>query len=266
MSKLTTSTSVCWLVRNAVRTAVLGSVAVSCLAANADHSVIDTLKSKLDARFPNAKIERIQESSWPGVYEIYAGGQIVYADATGDRMLVGNMMDTSTRKNLTEQRLEELTRVDFNSLPFDQAIKIVKGDGSRQLAVFEDPKCPFCHEIEKTFESVDNVSIYVFLYPIESLHSGATDIARDIWCAPDKAAAWQNWMHDKKAPPEQPDCKDAPIDNIQTLAGKLRVTGTPTLFFMDGSRIPGSVSLTKLESELVARSTQHSAVAQSVHP
>jgi thiol:disulfide interchange protein DsbC len=229
--------------------AMLSALYAAALPAADD--VAATLQKTLAARFPDIKVERIGPSILPGLYEIVTPSEIVYSDAAGDHLVLGQIVDVKTRENLTQQRWNEINRMDFSALPFQQAIKLVKGEGRRKLAIFEDPFCPFCQELERGLETLDDVTIYIFLYPLEGLHPGASEAARDIWCASDPAAAWSNWMLDRKAPPEAK-CTETPIESLTALGEKLRINSTPTLFFPDGSRIPGALAIDKLEAKISA--------------
>ena len=71
---------------------------------------------------------------------------------------------------MTEERIAELGKIDVKSLPLNQAIKYVKGKGERTLYIFSDPDCPYCQRLEQNMVGVDNVTVYVFLYPLTSLH------------------------------------------------------------------------------------------------
>lgn len=229
---------------------VLSAMYAAALPAADDVSA--TLQKTLTARFPDIKVERVGPSVLPGLYEVVTPTEIVYADAKGEHLVLGQIMDVTTRQNLTEQRWNEINKVDFNSLPLQQAIKLVKGQGRRKVAIFEDPFCPYCQELEHGLEKLDDVTIYIFLYPLEGLHPGASAAARDIWCASDPAAAWSDWMLNKKAPLEAANCKDTPIEPLAALGEKLRINSTPTMFFPDGSRLPGAVALDKLENKIDA--------------
>jgi thiol:disulfide interchange protein DsbC len=225
------------------------------LAADSKPDTAATIKQNLESRFPGAHVVEVQPSAMPGLYEIYMGDQIVYTDASADYLLMGPLVDTQTRQNLTEERMNERGKIDFHTLPFDQAIKIVKGNGSRQFAVFSDPDCPFCQQLEQSLLSVNDVTMYVFLFPIASLHPQATAKAHAIWCSSDRVQAWNHWMHEKKLPPAGTTaCKDDPINALQKLGDKLRVNSTPTLFFADGRRVAGSMPTPELEKLLAAAS------------
>jgi thiol:disulfide interchange protein DsbC len=193
----------------------------------------------------------VQPSPVPGVYEVFVGDGIIYSDADADYLFLGPLVDAHTRQNLTDARMNELGRIDFHSLPFDRAIKVVKGNGSRQFAVFSDPDCPFCLQLEKSLVSVNDVTMYVFLFPIASLHPQAPPKARAIWCAKDRAQAWTQWMHEKKLPSSGA-CSGDPIDELQRLGDKLHISATPTIFFADGRKIAGAITTEQIEKQLAA--------------
>lgn len=230
--------------------AALFLVAVGLMAPlHADEAAVrDRLKQTLESRFP-IKVDAVEPSPLPGVYEVISGHQIAYADATGDYLLVGRLMDTRTRHDLSAEHLDARDSIDFHALPFDKAIRIVKGNGARQLAIFADPDCPYCQQLEKDLRSVPDVTIFVFLLPLEHLHPNATAHAHAIWCAPDRGAAWTGWVIDRKAPPSA-NCADDPISGIESLAQSLRIDATPTLFLQNGHRIGGEVPLEELQKLL----------------
>jgi thiol:disulfide interchange protein DsbC len=207
------------------------------------------LQKTLAERFPDIKVERVGPSVLPGLYEVVTPGEIVYADASGDHLILGQIMDVKTRENLTQQRWNELNKIDFAALPFQHAIKIVKGQGRRKLAIFEDPFCPYCQELERGLHTLDDVTIYIFLFPLEGLHPGATKAANEIWCARDRVAAWSDWMLNKK-PPAEASCENNPVASVVALGEQLRINSTPTMFFPDGSRVPGAIAMDKLENKL----------------
>jgi thiol:disulfide interchange protein DsbC len=210
-----------------------------------------SLKQTIESRYPGSHVLDVQPSAIPGVFELFMGDQIVYSDAAGDYLMVGAMVDTQTKQNLTEARLNEHGKIDFSVLPVDRAIKIVKGNGSRKFAVFSDPDCPFCQQLEKTLLSVTDITMYVFLYPIASLHPQAPAKAHTIWCAADRQQAWNQWMQEKKLPPAKT-CSNDPIDALQKLGDSLHINSTPTLFFVNGRRIAGAIPAAELEKDLAA--------------
>ena len=227
----------------------VAAAALGC-SAQADQTT-DRLKATLQSRLgSDASIKGIAKSPIAGLYEVNLGTQIIYSDANGDYLLLGDLVDSKTRRNLTDARLSDLNRIDFASLPFADAVKVVKGNGSRKIAVFSDPNCPYCHQLETTLKSVDNVTVYTFLYPVLSPDSTAK--AKSIWCSSDRAKAWESWMLDRRAPRAAGTCDTAAIDSNLSLGAKMNVNGTPTIFLADGRRLPGAVQADRLDRELNA--------------
>lgn len=214
------------------------------------------IKKTLDSRFPGTTVTGVQPSPLPGLYEVYVGGKIYYSDASADHVIVGgSIIDTRTKTDLTDARQQELGTIDFKSLPFDKAIKIVHGNGARQLAAFEDPDCPFCQKLEHELATIKDTTVYVFLFPIDTLHPQASKHAHEIWCAPDRAAAWTNWLTQKKPPPAPAGaCQKDPTGELAKLGDKLFIDGTPTMFLANGHRVGGAIPADELEKLLVASS------------
>jgi thiol:disulfide interchange protein DsbC len=226
---------------------MLGASSMAGAAGPPDVAAV--IRKNLESRFPGAHVLDVSPAEVPGLYEVYLGDQIVYSDAAANYILVGQMIDTQSKSNLTEARMDDHAKIDFNSLPLQQAIKIVKGDGSRKFAVFSDPDCPYCRQLEQTLVAIDNYTMYVFLYPIATLHPQAPSKAHAIWCAPDRAQAWNQWMHEKKLPPAK-SCSGDPVDALQQLGDKLRVNSTPTMYMANGRRIAGAIPLAELEKAI----------------
>lgn len=208
-----------------------------------------TIRKNLGERIPNLpKIDEITKSPMPGLYEVRIGGtDIVYTDAEGNFLIQGNLIDTRQRRNLTEERIEKLTAIDFGALPVKDAFTIVRGDGKRKLAVFEDPNCGYCKRFEADLQKVNNVTIHMFLLPI--LGKDSMEKSKNIWCAKDRAKAWTDWMLRDIMPPAAT-CDTSALTRNVELSKKYKITGTPTLVFADGSRVPGAISAAQLEKLL----------------
>jgi thiol:disulfide interchange protein DsbC len=232
----------------ATATALAAMLGVGC-SAQADQTT-DKIKSTLESRMGDATIKSIDKTPIPGLYEVNLGTQIVYSDATGNYVLLGDLVDTRNSKNLTEARMSEINKIDFAKLPLENAVKVVKGNGSRKIAVFSDPNCPYCKQLETTLKSIDNVTVYTFLYPVLSPDSTAK--SKSIWCSKDRGMTWESWMLDHKAPSTAATCDTTAIDKNLKLGRSMNVTGTPTVFLADGKRLPGAVPADRLEKELSA--------------
>lgn len=211
-----------------------------------------TLRATVEGRFPGTHVLDVRPSHIPGLFELFLGDQIVYSDATGKYLLIGPMVDTETKENLTNTSMDERGRIDFKTLPLNEAIKVVKGNGSRVFAVFSDPDCPYCQQLEKSLLSVNDYTMYVFLFPIAALHPQAPMKAHAIWCAADRPQAWRGWMQEKKLPATKT-CSGDPLDSVQKLGDTLHVNSTPTLFFANGTRLAGALPAADLEKKLAAK-------------
>ena len=208
-----------------------------------------TIRKNLSERIPQLpKIEEVSRTPMAGLYEVRLNGnEIYYSDADGNFLIQGNLIDTKSRRNLTEEREAKLGAIDFASLPVKDAIHIVRGNGKRKLAVFEDPNCGFCKRFERDLAKVDNVTIYLFLYPI--LGQDSSDKSRNVWCAKDPAAAWAQVMGEGRIA-NAAACDTSAIARNVEFGRKFKITGTPTLVAQDGARVPGAINTQQIEKLL----------------
>jgi len=221
---------------------------------------VAAIKKVLEQKFPGAEIRGITKTNYFGLYEVQFDDRIVYTDAKVKYVVLGAVYDTDTKTNLTEERQRKLNRVNVATLPLDLAIKKVKGTGERTLYVFSDADCPFCHKLEDEMKTVDNVTIYTFLYPIDTLHPDAARKSRMIWCAPDRQKAWDDFFASGALPDNKGDC-DNPVAKTAELGAKFRVSATPTLVFADGSVMPGALPSDRIEAELKTADAEAKKVA-----
>ena len=206
------------------------------------------IRKALTERIPQLSgIDEVRTTPMKGLYEVRIGTDLFYTDAQANYLIQGELIDTKARRNLTEDRINTLTAVDFKALPLQDAFTIVRGKGERKLAVFEDPNCGYCKRFEKDMQSIDNVTVHLFLYPILSPESA--EKSNNIWCAKDRNAAWQDYMLRDKTPPAA-NCDTTALQRNLALGRKHKITGTPTLIFADGSRVPGAVSAKEVEKRL----------------
>ena len=226
---------------------IVKSLLLFCLCVSAAWADEASVKKGLTAKFPGSSIKSIVKTPFAGLYEVYMDGDLLYTDDKVGYLFLGNLIELKSKRNLTEESMQKLTKVQFDTLPLDSAIKVVKGNGKRKIAVFSDPDCPFCKRFEAELKSVNDITIYTFLFPIEGLHGGATDKAKAIWCAPDRVKAWQDWIVEGIAPKNPGTCA-TPLEKIAELAGKLGIRGTPTIIMGDGRRVPGMVPAAQLET------------------
>jgi thiol:disulfide interchange protein DsbC len=225
---------------------------ISLLACSSAFAQEALIRKNLAERMPNfPKIDEINKTPIPGIYELRVGTEVLYADEHGSYLIQGSLIDTKTRANLTEARLSKLSAIDFASLPLKDSVVIKQGNGARKMAVFVDPNCGYCKRFERDLVSLKDVTIYTFLYPI--LGPDSTVKSRDIWCAKDNAKVWRAWMVDSVTPPKNiGNCDTAALDRNLELGQKHRVQGTPAVVFEDGTRVPGAMPLEQVEKNLAA--------------
>lgn len=232
------------------RTAI-AAILLSCTAAA--WAKPDALTAELSARLApvlnNMPVEKVTPTTHAGLYEVLTPGGIIYTDKAGSFIVFGTMVDTATKTNLTKKRLDELSTFEFKELPLQDAIKTVKGDGSRVLATFEDPNCGYCKKLMQEFSKLDNVTIYTFLVPILGPDSTAKSTA--IWCSENRAKAWTGFMSGTAAAPAQPtNSCNTPFARNETLRQKLRINGTPAILFKDNTKESGLIPATAIEARL----------------
>lgn len=220
-------------------------LALLLLAAGAAHADEASVKKSVEA-WMGGKVDAIRKAGVLGLYEIQIGNELYYTDEKVSVLFDGNIIDTRTRKNLTQARINKLSAIKFADLPLELAVKTVRGDGRRVFATFEDPNCGYCKKLTKEMAGMDNVTIYTFLLPILSRDSA--EKSRAVWCAADRAKAWNDLMVNGTVPAAGT-C-DAPIEKVVALAQKYNIRGTPTIFLSDGERIPGAVPVAQLEQKL----------------
>jgi len=225
-------------------------------SAQADEASVRKL---LGERLPELPVQQVKKAPASGWYEVFSGDKLFYVDEKADFVFVGSIIDARSKRNLTEERIRDLMRVKFDALPFNDAIKIVKGDGSRKVAVFEDPDCPFCKQVEANLAQLNNYTLYVFLYPIEQLHADAVNKSKKVWCAKDRAKAWLDLMLKNQVPQNKGDCANPVARNIE-LAGQLRIGGTPAVIFEDGRLVPGAIPKEQIEKYLTEASARKAEV------
>ena len=233
------------------RLSLLSSFAGAALlaASLATYANPDVVKKDIEKKFPDIKVDKVTKTNYSGLYEIFANNEIFYTDDKTSFLVLGSILDTQSRVNVSEGRLQKLNVIKFDDLPFDQAIKLVRGNGTRRIAVFADPNCPYCKKFEQDLNTIDNITAYIFPYPI--LSPDSMDKAKAIWCAPDKLKAWQDVMLRATLPANKGTC-DTPIEKNVALGQKFRINGIPVTFFEDGERIAGAVPKDKVLAKLAS--------------
>lgn len=208
------------------------------------------IRKNIAERMPDfPKIEEISKTPIPGLYELRVAGDIFYSDEKGDHIVQGQILDTRTKVNLTQVKIDKINQIDVASLPLKDAIVWKNGNGKRKLVVFADPNCGYCKRFEKTLNDVKDVTVYTFVIPI--LGGDSPEKSKAIWCAKDNTATWRNWMVDGKPIPRHMGmCDTSAIERNLALAQKYHVQGTPNVVFEDGSRVPGAMPADQVEQKL----------------
>ena len=211
-----------------------------------------SVKKAIEAAFPGQPIEEVRKTPYLGLYEVRAAGELMYTDEKVTYIFFGNIIDPKTHTDLTEERKNKLSQINFSDLPLNMAVKTVRGNGKRTIATFEDPNCGYCKKLAKDMRGVTDITIYTFLFPI--LSPDSAEKSKVIWCAQDRAKIWSEWMVNNVPPTGKNDCDTSDIDKVLALGRKLKINGTPTIFLANGERIPGAVSAAKLEQAMTAAS------------
>jgi thiol:disulfide interchange protein DsbC len=213
------------------------------------HADEKSLASLLKQNYPELKAEVLGKTPIAGIYEVLVNDNLTYADESGRYFFIGNLVDYSNKLSLTQQRMQTINSIDVKTLPLKQAIKQVKGKGQRVLYIFTDPDCPYCKQLEQTLTQVDNITLYIFPFPITSLHPNAANIAKQIWCSKHPYQAWQNYLLHNLQPIASGSCQN-PVEANVALGKQLKIDGTPTLFLKNGHRLSGAPSAEQLEELL----------------
>ncbi len=226
-------------------------LATLLLAAGVAHAADEgTVKKNLENFLNAPAVDSVKKTPYGGLYEVVLkSGELLYTDGAVSFIIDGSVIDAKTRKNVTQARMAQLMKIDFSTLPLDQAIKQVRGNGKRIIATFEDPNCGYCKRLAKEMQNLKDATIYTFLYPI--LSPDSTEKSKNIWCAKDRAGAWNDWMIAGKAPAAAATgCDSGTVDKNVALGHKLKISGTPTIFTADGNRLPGAVPLAQLDQAM----------------
>ncbi|SDY68681.1 DsbC family protein [Acinetobacter kyonggiensis] len=204
---------------------------------------VDTVKSNLTKQHPNLKIENIQTTEMKGIYSGSMDGQVVYVGEDTQHILIGSMFRLSDQKNLTKDLMLKQNTIDWKKLPLQDAVKTVRGNGKRQIAVFSDPNCPYCKQLETELTKLNDVTIYTFIYPIKTQ---SIAVSKQVFCEKDPALAWSNLIAKGIQPSSKKTCGN-PIERNLTLGKSLALNGTPAIIFSNGFKVMGAYPAQEIE-------------------
>ena len=228
-----------------LRIGLYTALLISSVAAASEASV----KQAMQKKYPDVQVESVTKTPLAGIYEVFAGGEVLYVDENVNYMIVrGRLIDVARKTDLTDERMRILTAVKFDQLPLDLAFRKVQGKGTRKVAYFADPNCPYCKKIEPDLAKLENVTIYIFLYPI--LGPDSREKSKAVWCSKDRVKVWDDWMLNGNAPKDPGKCDTPPIEKILAFGRQKGINGTPTLFFADGKRVAGAIPADQLKKLL----------------
>lgn len=216
---------------------------LSLLLSQFSFADVDAVKAKLEKNYPNVKIENIQTTEMQGLYSGTLDQQIVYINEDAQHLFVGSMIRLKDQHNLTKDLALKDQQVDFKKLPLNDAIKTVRGNGKRQLAIFSDPNCPYCKSLEKNLTQLNDVTIYTFIYPIKNQ---SIIPSKQVWCSSNPSFAWKNLLQNGISPNAAANC-ETPIERNLALGKKLGLQGTPTIIFSNGTKVMGAYPAKEIE-------------------
>ncbi len=222
-------------------------VVISLAGVFVAHSYADeaAVRKTLQAKYPQLSIESVSKSPVAGLFEVYANGEMIYADENANFILVnGSLINTSTRQNVTDESKRKLSAIKWENLPLKNAFTRVNGNGKRKIAMFADPNCGYCKKIEHDLNNVKDVTIYTFIFPI--LSEDSTTKGKGIWCSKDRVKAWNDLLLNNVTPSASPNCDNPIAENLE-FGRRKGISGTPTLFLGDGQRIPGAISAAEID-------------------
>ena len=224
--------------------AVLAAVfAVPAFAQDAE-----AVKSALKKKFPEAPIDTVRKIPYGNLFEVVGNGEIYYTDEKTSFLLIGTLVDVKTKENVTEARQRQVNAVKFENLPLDSAFKIVRGNGSRKVAIFADPNCGYCKRFERDLLGISDITVYNFLFPI--LSPDSMEKAKQVWCSADRGQTWIDYMTKNVALKGDGKCDTSAIDKALAFGKEKRITGTPTIIFEDGERVPGAMPIAQFEKKI----------------
>lgn len=221
----------------------LGILALFSLTASLSFANVDSVRENIKKQYPNLKISNIQKTEMQGLYSANLDQQIIYVGEDGQHMFVGSMIRLKDQKNLTKDLVLGQNSIDWNQLPLKDAIKTVKGSGQHVLAVFSDPNCPYCKQLEPELDKLKDVTIYTFIYPLKPQ---SIVVSRQVWCAPNQSYSWKKLIQ-QGVKPTVTSCAN-PIDRNLELGKKLGFNGTPTLIFANGFKLVGARSAEEIQA------------------
>ncbi|WP_420830718.1 DsbC family protein [Acinetobacter towneri] len=204
---------------------------------------VATVSKNVKQQHPQLKLDNIQATEMKGIYSASMDGQVVYLNEDAQHILAGSMIRLKDQHNLTKDLLIQQNSVDWKKLPLQDAIKSVRGTGKRQIAIFSDPNCPYCKQLEAELKKLDNITIYTFILPLKAQSVAPS---KHVYCEKNPALAWENLITKAQLPTSQSSCAN-PVERNIVLAHRLGVNGTPAIIFLNGFKVMGAYPAAQIE-------------------
>ncbi len=232
--------------------AMLVSVAAAAAEAQAEASPAETqFAARVHERFPGTQTAVIAPA-FPGFHYVDKDGEVLFIRDDLSVLISGNVIDlTTNRSMLIDIKARNPRRVDVSKLNVADAIHF--GHGSKRLYVFSDPDCPYCRSLQPEIDKLHDVEVFLFPFPLTGLHPGAKDVASSIWCQPDRAAAWDDYVVRHISPKPTAACA-SPIDRNVALASAIGLRATPTIVLPNGVVIEGGEMADRLQAQVAEAS------------
>lgn len=205
---------------------------------------VNLAQQNLAKNYPNLAIKNIASTEMRGIYSAEIDDQIVYLNDDAEHLIAGNMLRLTDQKSLTQELIVKKNTIDWKKLPLKNAIKSVRGNGKRQLAIFSDPNCPYCQQLEVELKKLDNVTLYTFILPLKPQSVAPS---KQVYCEQDPSFAWQQLIEKGIQPKNKKSCNN-PVNANLELAKQLGVEGTPAIIFSNGYRVLGAYPATEIET------------------
>ncbi|MBK6743124.1 MAG: DsbC family protein [Hydrogenophilales bacterium] len=236
---------------------LIAFLALSALPLTVLGDTADDVRTRLMERYPSTPVDTVRTTPIAGLFEVAMGRKIVYVDATGQYFLFGRIFDLPGNRDLTEDRLRDISRLDVSLIQPDQVLE--QGGGSQVVYVFSDPACGHCKKLEQTLAGMPTLMVRTILLPLQP---GSSDLARDIWCTPDRQRAWSAWMLKGTRLDRAPEtCQASVLERNLALAKRFGIRATPALVSPDGRVSMGAMEAPALSAWLNPDQTAVTTVA-----
>ena len=226
------------------------SVMSSAFALEDENTELQVVRAKMDAMFEEIGAENIKESPVDGWYTVHKGSIVAYVSADGRYLLQGDMIDLDQQINISEQTRTVARLEVMSSVTDDQVILFSPAEIKHSVTVFTDVDCTYCRKLHSQIDEylADGIEIRYVLYPRNGPASRSWNTSEDVWCARDRNRALTAAKLDRDF--ESQKCDASAITAQYMLGQSIGLTGTPAIFFEDGTLVSGYLPPETLLSRL----------------